>query len=183
MFDVQVLAPMYRGPVGVNRINQAVQEVVNPGGPDKKEISWGETTFRIGDKVLQLVNHPEHPVYNGDMGQIIAINEDATRDDPVLWVQYDRLEIPYKRSQLGQISLAYACSVHKAQGSEFAIIIFPVLHAYRRMLYRNLLYTGLTRSKSYLILCGEKSALSQGILQKNGEERNSRLADLIREEW
>lgn len=183
LFDVQVLAPMYRGPVGVNRINQAVQEVVNPGGPDKKEISWGETTFRIGDKVLQLVNHPEHPIYNGDMGQIIAINEDATRDDPVLWVQYDRLEIPYKRSQLGQISLAYACSVHKAQGSEFAIIIFPILHAYRRMLYRNLLYTGLTRSKSYLILCGEKSALSQGILQKNGEERNSRLADLIREEW
>lgn len=183
LFDVQVLAPIYKGPAGVDRINQEIQQALNPKAPDKKEIGWGEGTFRLGDKVLQLVNHPEHPVYNGDMGIISAIDEQAGPDRPVLWVQYDRLEVPYKRSQLNQISLAYACSVHKAQGSEFAIVIFPVLHAYRRMLERNLIYTGITRSKSYLIMCGEKEAFEHGIRQQRGDERNSKLKDLILEDW
>ncbi|MFC7441380.1 ATP-dependent RecD-like DNA helicase [Laceyella putida] len=183
LFDVQVLAPIYKGPVGVERINQEIQAVLNPKTADKKEVVWGETVFRLGDKVLQLVNHPEHPVYNGDMGMISAIDEDAGGDQPVLWVQYDQLEVPYKRTQLGQISLAYACSVHKSQGSEFAIVVFPVLHAYRRMLERNLIYTGITRSKSYLILCGEKEAFAEGIKRQRGDERNSCLKDLIEEDW
>ncbi|SEM73146.1 exodeoxyribonuclease V alpha subunit [Lihuaxuella thermophila] len=183
LFDVQVLAPIYKGPVGVERINQEIQQALNPKTPDKKEISWGESVFRLGDKVLQLVNHSEHPIYNGDMGIICAIDEQAGADQPVLWVQYDRLEVPYKRNQLNQISLAYACSVHKAQGSEFSIVIFPVLHAYRRMLKRNLIYTAITRSKSYLIMCGEKEAFVEGIKQQRGEERNSRLKDLIEEDW
>lgn len=139
--------------------------------------------FRLGDKVLQLVNHTEHPVYNGDMGIITSIDETASGDQPVLWVRYDRLEVPYKKTQLGQISLAYACSVHKAQGSEFPIVVFPVLFAFRRMLERNLIYTGITRSKSYLIMCGEKEALVEGLKNQRGEERNSRLQDLIEEDW
>ncbi|MDR6225198.1 SF1B family DNA helicase RecD2 [Desmospora profundinema] len=183
LFDVQVLAPIYKGPAGVNRINEAIQESINPPGEGKKEIAWGETVFRGGDKVLQLVNHSEHPVYNGDMGMITAIDEKASNDDPVLWVQFDRQEIPYKRSQLNQIGLAYACSVHKAQGSEFAIVILPLLTAYRRMLQRNLIYTGVTRSKSYLILCGEKEALHHGIRQKERAERNSQLVELMQREW
>ncbi|MBA4493007.1 ATP-dependent RecD-like DNA helicase [Paenactinomyces guangxiensis] len=183
LFDVQVLAPIYKGPAGVDRINQEIQQALNPRDPGKKEVSWGEWTFRLGDKVLQLVNHPEHPIYNGDMGIVSAIDEQAGPDRPALWVQYDRLEVPYKKSQLNQISLAYACSVHKAQGSEFAIVVFPVLHAYRRMLKRNLIYTGITRSKSYLIMCGEKDAFVEGIKHQKGEERNSRLQDLIEEEW
>jgi len=182
-FDVQVLAPIYKGPVGVDRINQEIQALVNPKSPQKKEIAWGETIFRLGDKVLQLVNHPEYAVYNGDMGVVCALDEEASADSPVLWVRYDRLEVPYKRSQLGQISLAYACSVHKAQGSEFPIVIFPVLHTYRRMLERNLIYTAITRSKSYLIMCGEKEAFQEGIQKQRGEQRNSRLKDLIEEEW
>lgn len=183
IFDVQVLAPIYKGPAGVDRINQEIQALINPKGPQKKEISWGEVVFRLGDKVLQLVNHPEFPVYNGDMGVICALDEDAGADDPVLWVRYDHLEVPYKRSQLGQISLAYACSVHKAQGSEFPIVVFPVLNTYRRMLKRNLIYTAITRSKSYLIMCGEKEAFQEGIQMKKEECRNSRLKDLIEEEW
>jgi exodeoxyribonuclease V alpha subunit len=91
--------------------------------------------------------------------------------------------VPYKRSQLNQLSLAYACSVHKAQGSEFPIVVFPILHAYRRMLERNLIYTGITRSKQYLILCGEKEALVEGVRHQRGERRNSRLKELIEEEW
>ena len=183
LFDVQVLAPIYKGPVGVNRINEEIQAVLNPPDKQKKEVSWGDTVFRLGDKVLQLVNHTEHPVYNGDMGVIISIDETASGDEPVLWVRYDRLEVPYKKTQLGQISLAYACSVHKAQGSEFPIVVFPVLFAFRRMLERNLLYTGITRSKSYLIMCGEKDALVEGLKYQRGEKRNSRLQSLIEEDW
>jgi exodeoxyribonuclease V alpha subunit len=183
LFDVQVLAPIYKGPAGVDRINREIQEALNPKTPDKKEIAWGDTVFRQGDKVLQLVNHTEHPVYNGDIGIVIAVDEEAGADQPVLWVQFDRLEVPYKRSQLNQLSLAYACSVHKAQGSEFPIVVFPILHAYRRMLERNLIYTGITRSKQYLILCGEKEALVEGVRHQRGERRNSRLKELIEEEW
>ncbi|OYD08850.1 SF1B family DNA helicase RecD2 [Paludifilum halophilum] len=183
LFDIQVLAPIYKGPAGVHRINEEIQKAVNPSRPDQKEISFGETTFRLKDKVLQLVNHTEHPIYNGDMGQIVAIDEDAHKDEPVLWVQFDRREVPYKRNQLNQISLAYACSVHKAQGSEFAIVIFPLLMAYRRMLQKNLIYTGITRSQSYLILCGEEEALEFGMKRKEREERNSQLVDLIQAEW
>ncbi|MGA9172781.1 MAG: ATP-dependent RecD-like DNA helicase [Thermoactinomyces sp.] len=183
IFDIQVLAPIYKGPIGIDRINQEIQAVLNPKDEHKKELTWGESVFRIGDKVLQLVNHPEHPVYNGDMGKVIAIEENAPPDQPVLWVAYDRLEVPYKKSQLGQIALAYACSVHKAQGSEFPIVVFPVMHAYRRMLERNLLYTGITRSKSYLIMCGEKEAFVDGLKRQSGEKRNSRLKDLIEEDW
>jgi exodeoxyribonuclease V alpha subunit len=181
IFDIQVLAPMYKGPVGVDRINQEIQQAVNPKDSSKKEIAWGEGVFRHGDKVLQLINHPEHPVYNGDMGMVIAIESRASSDQPVLWVRYDRLEVPYKRTQLQQISLAYACSIHKAQGSEFPIVIFPILYAYRRMLERNLIYTGVTRSKSYLILCGQQEALIEGIKHQRGEDRNSRLQELIQE--
>jgi exodeoxyribonuclease V alpha subunit len=180
LFDVQVLAPMYKGPAGVNRINRAIQEAVNPKRDGVREITWGETVFRIGDKVLQLVNHPEHPIYNGDMGIIIAIEETAATDEPVCWVRFDRMEVPYKRNQLNQLSLAYACSVHKAQGSEFPIVIFPVVHAYRRMLRRNLIYTAVTRSKSYLILCGEREAIRMGAQQTRGDERNSALVQLLR---
>jgi exodeoxyribonuclease V alpha subunit len=182
LFDIQVLAPMYKGQVGVNRINDQIQQVINPKREGVKEISWGNSIFRFGDKVLQLANHQEYPVYNGDMGLISAVDETAKQDEPVLWVQFDRQEVPYKRNQLGQLSLGYACSVHKAQGSEFSIVIFPFLPSYRRMLARNLIYTGITRSKTYLILCGEVDSLRLGVKTK-GEERNSALMNLILDDW
>lgn len=182
LFDIQVLAPMYKGQVGVNRINEKIQEIINPKRQGIKEITWGDTIFRFGDKVLQLSNHQDHPVYNGDMGLISAIDDFAKPDDPVLWVQFDRQEVPYKRNQLGQLSLGYACSVHKAQGSEFPIVIFPFLPSYHRMLARNLIYTGITRSKSYLILCGEVEAMRRGV-EATGEARNTALKDLILDEW
>lgn len=180
--DVQVLAPIYKGSVGINFLNRKIQEAVNPKHPAKKEVTWGETTFRLGDKVLQLVNHSEHPVYNGDMGRVLAIDEEALSHQPVLWVAFDQLEVPYKRSQLNQLQLAYACSIHKAQGSEFPIVIFPVLSAYRHMLQRNLIYTAVTRSKSYLILCGQEEAFVKGVKRVETLKRNSRLKELIQDE-
>ncbi|MBD1371068.1 ATP-dependent RecD-like DNA helicase [Hazenella sp. IB182357] len=182
LFDIQVLAPIYKGPAGVDRINQEIQAMINPKHVDKKELVWGDKLFRLHDKVLQLQNHPEHSVYNGDMGMITAVNEKADSDSPALWVQFDKQEVPYKRSQLSQISLAYACSVHKAQGSEFAIVIFPILYTYRRMLQKKLIYTGITRSKSFLILCGEHEALRMGIESKYTDQRNTCLTQIILEE-
>ena len=180
--DIQVLAPIYKGPAGIHALNQKIQEAVNPKVKAQKEVAWGETIFRLGDKVLQLVNHPEHPVYNGDMGRVLAIEEDAPHNQPVMWVQFDQIEVPYKRSQLSQLQLAYACSIHKAQGSEFPIVIFPVLNCYRRMLQRNLIYTAITRSKSYLILCGQQEALIRGVKKGETLKRNSRLKEIIQAE-
>ncbi|WP_044642269.1 SF1B family DNA helicase RecD2 [Risungbinella massiliensis] len=178
-FQVQVLAPMYKGPLGVDRINQEIQERMNPKHPGKKEFTWGEVTFRHGDKVLQLANHTEFPVYNGDMGLIIAVEADASAEDPILWVQFDQQEVPYRRKDISQLSHAYCCSIHKSQGSEFDIVILPIVPAYRRMLKRNLLYTGITRAKQYLILCGDPKAFSYGIEQSQAEHRNSQLRNLI----
>lgn len=177
--DVQVLVPIYKGPAGIHRLNAQIQEALNPKKAGKKEVTWGETTFRHGDKVLQLVNHPEHPVYNGDMGKVSSIDLEADDESPILWVQFDRLEVPYKRNQLNQLQLAYVCSIHKSQGSEFPIVIFPVLHTYRHMLKRNLIYTGITRSQSYLILCGEPDAFIKGVQEENIVQRNSQLKELI----
>lgn len=177
--DVQVLVPIYKGPAGIHWLNTQIQEALNPKKTDKKEVTWGETTFRHGDKVLQLVNHTEHPVYNGDMGKVSAIDLEADDESPILWVQFDRLEVPYKRNQLSQLQLAYVCSIHKSQGSEFPIVIFPVLHSYRHMLKRNLIYTGITRSQSYLILCGEPDAFKKGVKEGKIVQRNSRLKELI----
>lgn len=183
LHHVQILSPIYNGPAGVHRLNAEIQRRLNPRSEGKKEVQLGEQFFRQGDKVLQLINHPDHPVYNGDMGTIIAIDEEAQPDEPVCWVRFDRQEVPYQRSQLSQLQLAYACSIHKAQGSEFAIVIMPVLKNYRRMLRRNLLYTGITRSQSYLILCGEESAFIYGVKNGEAEQRNSCLQELIQAEW
>lgn len=132
--------------------------------------------------MLQLVNHPEHPVYNGDMGTIIGVDDRAKGDSPALWVQFDQQEVTYLRNQFDQVGLAYACSVHKAQGSEFPIVILPLLRAYGHMFKQNLLYTAVTRTKNYLILCGEEKALLEGITKGQIAVRNSCLKDLVEEE-
>lgn len=182
IYDVQVLAPMYKGPAGVDRLNRMLQEAVNPPQKAKRELLWGEVIFRTGDKVLQLSNHPEEPVYNGDIGKVIAIEEtpdDGEQQGVCLWVRFDQTEVGYTRNQLNQLSLAYCTSIHKAQGSEFPIVVLPVVRAYSRMLQRNLVYTAVTRAKSYLMLCGELSALYDGVRRVGGFNRNSRLRERL----
>lgn len=178
IFDVQVLAPMYRGPAGVDRLNRELQQAVNPRRKGMRELTWGDSVFRIGDKVLQLSNHPEEPVYNGDIGKVIALEEDDA-EGVCLWVRFDQTEVSYTRSQLNQLSLAYCTSIHKAQGSEFPIVVLPIVRAYRRMLQRNLVYTAVTRAKAYLMLCGELSALYDGVRKVGGFNRNSRLSERL----
>ncbi|PAB00192.1 SF1B family DNA helicase RecD2 [Enterococcus canintestini] len=158
--DIQLLAPMYRGPAGIDALNKMMQEIFNPNDGTKKEVSFHDQVYRIGDKVLQLVNSPEDNVFNGDMGQIVGIILAKDSEDKVdeLVIQFDANEVTYKRNDWQKITLSYCCSIHKSQGSEFEMVILPMVYQYQRMLQRNLLYTAVTRSKDKLILLGESQA-------------------------
>ena len=164
--DIQVLAPMYKGPAGIDRLNKILQDILNPNrDQSRKELAFGDVVYRIGDKVLQLVNKPEKNVFNGDIGEVISIfysKENTEKQDMVL-VSFEGNEVAYTRQELNQITHAYCCSIHKSQGSEFPIVILPVVKSYYRMLRKNLLYTAVTRSKKFLILCGEEEAFRWGI--------------------
>ncbi|OTN89857.1 RecD/TraA family helicase [Enterococcus sp. 7E2_DIV0204] len=160
--DIQLLAPMYRGAAGIDALNKMMQEIFNPNDGTKKEVKWNESVYRIGDKVLHLVNTPELNVFNGDMGEIVGIILAKESEDKVdeLVIQFDNNEVSYKRNEWNKITLSYCCSIHKAQGSEFKMVILPMVHQYHRMLQRNLLYTAVTRSKDILILLGEVQAFN-----------------------
>ncbi|MFD1736692.1 ATP-dependent RecD-like DNA helicase [Bacillus salitolerans] len=175
--DIQVLAPMYKGPAGIDRLNSELQALFNPKTDQKRELLFGEKTFRIGDKVLQLVNQPDQNVFNGDFGEVVSIfyaKENTEKEDLVV-ISFEGTEVTYKKQDLTQITHAYCCSVHKSQGSEFPIVIFPVVKGYFRMLRRNLIYTAITRSKEFLILCGEEETLNQGIKRTEDKERQTSL--------
>lgn len=178
--DIQVLAPMYRGAAGIDALNKVIQETLNPkDSPMKKEIVWYDTAYRVGDKVLQLVNNAEKNVFNGDMGIVVSIYEEEGEE--MLLVRFDEQEIAYRKKDAKQLSLAYCCSIHKAQGSEFSLVILPVVKQYQRMLQRNLLYTAITRSKDYLILLGEYEAFLYSVSQ-SGTERHTTLMQRIDEQ-
>jgi exodeoxyribonuclease V alpha subunit len=180
--DIQVLAPMYRGPAGIDNLNLELQTLFNPKSEDRRELPFGDKVYRVGDKVLQLVNQPDQNVFNGDMGEIVSIfyaKENVEKED-LLVISYEGTEVTYKKQDLMQITHAYCCSVHKSQGSEFPIVIFPVVRSYYRMLRRNLIYTAITRSKDFLILCGEEETLLQGINRTEDNKRQTTLTERIK---
>jgi len=177
--DIEILAPMYRTEVGIHQINQRIQAIVNPKKKGVREIQGKDAVFRTGDKVIQLVNQPEDNVFNGDIGQITAIfreNENVDKQEQVV-VTFDDEDVVYLRNDLLNITHAYCISIHKSQGSEFPIVVMPVDYTYRRMLRKNLLYTGMTRAKQSLILCGNKDAFLSGIHQKDTHERHTTLVE------
>ncbi|TWT26225.1 ATP-dependent RecD-like DNA helicase [Planomicrobium sp. CPCC 101110] len=180
--DIQVLAPMYKGPAGIDALNRMIQEMVNPN-PDgtRKELVFGDITYRIGDKILQLVNQPESNVFNGDMGEVVAIMKakETVEKQDMLVASFDGIEVTYQRSDLNQLTLAYCCSIHKAQGSEFPTVIMPVVRGYMKMLRRNLLYTGITRSKDFLILCGDPGVFRFGVERTDDTQRMTTLKDRL----
>ncbi|NJP36553.1 SF1B family DNA helicase RecD2 [Alkalicoccus luteus] len=163
--DVQVLAPMYKGPAGITKLNTMLQELFNPKTGKVREVQYGEVVYRKGDVVLQLVNNPEENVFNGDRGEIVAIlTEKETTDKKMqIVISFDGTEVTYGRSELSQITHAYCCSIHKSQGSEFPIVVMPVVRSYSRMLRRKLIYTGITRAREFLLLCGEWDALNRAV--------------------
>ncbi|MGM9987649.1 MAG: ATP-dependent RecD-like DNA helicase [Bacillaceae bacterium] len=184
MRDVQVLAPMYRGNAGINALNVALQEVFNPKREKVRELQYGDVVYRVGDKVLQLVNQPDQNVFNGDMGEIVSVfyAKENTEGQDMLVIDFDGTEVTYPKSDFNQITHAYCCSIHKSQGSEFPIVIMPVVRSYSRMLRKNLLYTGITRSKNFLILVGEEDAFRMGISQTEDGTRHTSLCQLLRGE-
>ncbi|MGY4112612.1 exodeoxyribonuclease V alpha subunit [Aeribacillus sp. SP014] len=180
--DIQVLAPMYRGIAGIDQLNEMLQEMLNPPSKEKREIKHGNVIYRIGDKVLQLVNQPDQNVFNGDIGEIVSIfyaKENVEKEDMVV-ISYDGIEVTYTKQDFNQFTHAYCCSIHKAQGSEFPIVILPVVKGYFRMLRRNLIYTAVTRSKQFLIMCGEWEALKMGVYNNQESMRQTTLKERLK---
>lgn len=167
--DFQILAPMYRGVAGIDHLNQILQELLNPPVAGAKEVVFNQQHFRIGDKVLHLVNSPEFNVFNGDLGRItgIILAKDKNNEDhqDKLVLDFDGNQVTYTRKDWIKIKLAYCISIHKAQGSEFKLVILPLVKQYRRMLNRNLLYTAVTRAKNLLVLLGEPAAYQAAVAQ------------------
>ncbi|PKR79081.1 ATP-dependent RecD-like DNA helicase [Halalkalibacillus sediminis] len=180
--NIQILAPMYRTEVGIHQLNETLQEIFNPESKQKRQIIHFDHIFRTGDKVIQLVNQPEKQVYNGDIGEIVGIlkgSETESKKDEIV-IDYDGLEVRYTKQDFNQIMHAYAISIHKSQGSEFPIVILPIIRSFKRMLVKNLLYTAITRSKSSLIICGEYEYFLQGVKTENAFERNTSLVERLR---
>ncbi|MGM0747012.1 MAG: SF1B family DNA helicase RecD2 [Bacillota bacterium] len=175
--DIQVLAPMYRGKAGINELNVLLQGILNPPKEKRREIKFGDVVYRTGDKILQLVNQPENNVFNGDIGEITSIfyaKENTEKEDMAV-VSFDGNEMTFTKKDFGQFTHAYCCSIHKSQGSEFPIVVLPVVKGYYRMLRRNLLYTAITRAKKFLILCGEEEALEWGVKNNDATVRQTSL--------
>ena len=178
--NLQVLAPMYKGPAGINALNTLLQELLNPPKPKKREINHFDSVFRVGDKVLQLVNNSEDGVYNGDIGRIEAIHfkkETASKVEEIT-VSFDNVELIYKKSDLDQLTLAYCTSIHKAQGSEYPLVILPLVDMYSRLLQKDILYTAITRAQSSLIMLGNPDSFYKAVTSEK-EPRKTFLRDLL----
>lgn len=180
--EIQVLTPMQRGVVGAANLNQALQEAVNPapstGGFPQTDhaLRRGGVLYRQHDKVMQIRNNYDKEVFNGDIGWIESIDP----EDRTLKVNFDNRLVEYDSTELDELVLAYATTIHKAQGSEYPIVVIPVLMNHYIMLQRNLIYTGVTRAKKILVLVGTKKALAYAVRNLTADKRNTMLADRLR---
>lgn len=173
--DVQVLCPMNRGSVGATALNAAIQAAVNPAVPGKPVVAHGARRFLVGDRVIQLKNNYHQEVFNGDIGRVAAIDT----EESVLEVEFPEKMVEYDFSDLDELALAYALSVHKSQGSEYPIVILPVTTQHYPMLQRNLLYTAVTRARRLLIVVGSRKAVAIAVRNDRTAVRNSRLAERL----
>ena len=171
--DIQVLTPMQRGIVGAVNLNQYLQDTLNK---TRICLRRGGTEYRLHDKVMQIRNDYNKEVYNGDIGFISSVDTDERE----LTVNFEGREVTYDATELDELVLAYACTIHKSQGSEYPIVVMPFMMTHYIMLQRNLLYTGVTRAKKILVLVGEKKAVNYAIRNNKAVARNTRLKDRIR---
>ncbi len=179
--NVQILAPMHNGPNGIDRLNQELQQEFNPNSKDKRQLNVGYHIFREKDKVLQLKNQPDDDVYNGDIGIIIEIvyaKEDIDNLDRII-VDFDGRIVEYTNENFVNITHAYCMSVHKAQGSEYPIVILPMTNQYSIMLQKRLIYTAVTRAYKSLIFIGDKSAFYRGIRTTEHYSRKTTLKERL----
>ena len=178
----QVMAPMYAGVNGIDNLNKELQKIFNPPNKDKKEVKYGDIIYRVNDKVLQLVNDPDNNVFNGDIGVIDSIKSGVqTKSGKVeVVIDFDGNLVNYQVKDLGNIKHGFIISIHKSQGSEFELVVIPVCHSYRRMLYRKLIYTGITRAKKKLIIIGEADAFIESVNSNYEQVRKSDMIDKLR---
>ncbi len=167
--EIQVLTPMNRGPLGTQILNRELQSLLNPSG---RELRTGDRVFREGDRVIQLRNNYDKDVFNGSIGRIFAIDSDKAR----VSVAFEETHAEYDLSELDELALAYAISVHKSQGSQYPAIVMPIHSSHYLMLRRNLLYTAITRAERVCVLVGTRSALQQAVRNQDERLRFSRLA-------
>lgn len=174
--NFQILAPMYKTLVGIDEINKNVQSIFNPKTKNQQEINVGEVTFKEGDKVIQLTNMPEENVYNGDIGIIERITTTPKKE---ITIDFDGNIVKYTPSNFNNFRQAYAISIHKAQGSEFNIVIIPLVKNYNKMLYRKLIYTAVTRSKEKLYLIGDFDALKMAVSNDLADIRRTTIKEFL----
>ena len=172
--DIQVLCPMQRGDTGAANLNAVLQEALN-----KSHLSLrrGGVEYRLGDKIMQIRNNYDKDIFNGDIGSVTKIDI----EERTLEVTFDGRPVLYELSETDELVLAYACTIHKSQGSEYPIVVMPLTMSHYVMLERNLLYTGITRAKKVLILLGEKRAIAMAVKNNNVTRRNTRLAERLRD--
>jgi len=171
--DVQVLVPTNKGIVGVNNLNSKIQEILNS---NSRKVMRGATQFRLNDKVIQLKNNYEKDVYNGDIGFISNIDFEAEE----IKVSFDNRIVNYDFFEMDELSLSYAISIHKSQGSEFKCTIIPILTSHYMLLQRNLLYTAITRARELAILVGNKKAIGMAVSRNIVERRYTGLKESLR---
>jgi len=178
--DVQVLSPMHRGATGVAALNERLQSLLNPAASGRPERRIGGRVYRQGDRLMQVRNNYDKDVYNGDLGQVVALD----LVDQTMTVRFDDRTVAYDFLELDELVHAYAISVHKAQGSEFAAVVVPVTMQHYLMLQRNLLYTAVTRARQLVVLVGTPRAIAVAVNNNRIADRYSQLAQRLgRSAW
>ena len=171
---VQVLTPMHRGQLGTIQLNRELQNLFNPVG---EALDRGGSLLRVRDKVMQLRNNYDKGVFNGDLGRIVSID----KEDGKVCVDFDDKRVEYEADELDEITLAYATSIHKSQGSEYPAVVIPLHTSHYLMLYRSILYTAVTRGKKLVVVVGSRKALAMAIRNVRVERRNTGLREQLKE--
>lgn len=177
--EIQILSPMTRGSLGTLTLNREIQETANPFTKGKQQLTVGQRVFRTGDRVIHRKNNYDLGVFNGDIGTIVEINT----MDVTCAVRFfpDNRIVRYKQTDIMELDLAYAITIHKSQGSEFEVVIIPVLTQHFKMLFRNLIYTGITRAKKLAVFVGTRRALGMAVRNRDISRRQTALQTLLEE--
>ena len=176
--DIQVLTPMHRGACGVTELNERLQSALNPEDPRKAEVRHGSRVFRVGDRVMQIRNDYERKIFNGDLGVIANIDT----ENHIVMVNFEERMVPCETLQLEEVVHAFAISIHKSQGSEFPVVVIPLLMQHYMMLQRNLLYTAVTRARKLVVMVGDKKSIAMAVRNNKIASRNTLLKERLQKE-
>jgi exodeoxyribonuclease V alpha subunit len=174
--EMQILTPQVRGSLGTQTLNEVLQRTLNPAHVHKKEMTVAQRLFRVGDRVIQTKNNYDLNVFNGDIGRIIDMDFEGQQ----LLIDFNGTEVVYPKEDALELQLSYAITIHKSQGSEFPVVIIPIATQHFKMLYRNLIYTGLTRAKTLCVFVGQRRALTMAIQNLSIKERQTALREILK---